>query len=105
MRAICWTFARIFAGVAAFVAVLFVAVSPASAATVVTAPSSGAAGKTIVISGSGWPGFDSVYAYLDQGTTRNYFCYLSTTDATGALGPSVCTLPTTLPGVVPTRSR
>jgi hypothetical protein len=37
-----------------------------------------------------------VYAYLNQGTSSDYFCELNT-DASGNLGPDTCTVPTGLP--------
>jgi hypothetical protein len=70
--------------------------SAAGAAQSVSAPSKGAAGSNILISGAGWPGFDNVNAFLVQGSVNQFFCSLST-DASGNLGPTVCTLPTTIP--------
>lgn len=90
---------KVFAGVAGIALIAAMAVLPESAAGAtqsVTAPSSGAAGTSIVITGAGWPGFDSVAAYLEQGSTHTFFCSFSA-DAAGNLGPAVCALPTTLP--------
>ena len=90
---------RLVAGVAGVVLVAGLTLatgSAAGAAQTVTAPSSGAAGTNILITGAGWPGFDSVSAFLKQGSVNTFFCSLSA-DASGNLGPAVCTLPTTLP--------
>ena len=72
------------------------AASAAFVAPSVSAPSSGVAGRNILISGSGWPGFESVYGYLVQGVNQTYFCGMGT-DAGGNLGPAACALPTGLP--------
>jgi hypothetical protein len=69
----------------------------ASATSSVTAPTSGQAGKSILISGSGWTSSENAFVYLVQGTTQTYFCSVST-DTGGNLGPQTCTLPTSLPG-------
>ena len=69
---------------------------PAAAAANITAPSSGIAGRSIIISGAGWPSFDNAAAFLVQGATRNFFCSLPTGDASGKLGPAACLLPLSL---------
>jgi hypothetical protein len=61
-----------------------------------TSASTGAAGKNLVVKGSGWPLTDSVNVFLVQGTSQTYFCSVST-DGAGNLGPRVCALPATLP--------
>jgi hypothetical protein len=83
------------AGVALVAAMTLATGSAAGASQTVSAPSSGAAGANILITGAGWPGFDSVAVYLEQGSVNTFFCS-SSTDASGNLGPTVCSLPTTL---------
>ena len=68
---------------------------PATAAPMITAPSSGIAGRNIIVSGNGWPSFDSMSAFLNQGANHNFFCSLSS-DAGGNVGPAACTVPPTL---------
>jgi hypothetical protein len=68
---------------------LLAVAGPAAAAATVNAPSSGVAGRNIVVSGTGWPSFDNVSAYLIQGATKTFFCSL-TADASGNLGPGTC---------------
>jgi hypothetical protein len=83
------------AGVALVAGMTLATGSAAGAAQTVSAPSSGAAGSNILITGAGWPGFDSVAVFLEQGSVNTFFCS-SSTDASGNLGPAECTLPTTL---------
>jgi hypothetical protein len=80
---------------AVMVVTVTVGITTAAASPTLSAPTSGTAGNHILISGGGWPGYDTVYAYLDQGSTDTYFCELDT-NASGNLGPEACTLPTTL---------
>ena len=69
----------------------------AGAAQTLSAPSSGAAGASISINGTGWPGFDNIAMYLNLGSSVHaFFCSFST-DASGNLGPEACPLPTTIP--------
>jgi hypothetical protein len=90
-----WTILYVLAAGALMFATLIVGAQAAGASPTLSAPASGGSGAHILISGGGWPAYDTVYAYLDQGTTDTYFCEL-TTNATGALGPEGCTLPTSL---------
>jgi hypothetical protein len=76
-------------------ATLIVGAATAVASPTVSAPTSGGSGDHILISGGGWPGYDTVHAYLDKGSTDTYFCELSV-NASGQLGPEGCTLPTIL---------
>jgi hypothetical protein len=62
----------------------------------VTAPTSAAANTSMVLSGGGWPAMDSVYAYLEAGTSRTYFCAMYTDDL-GNFTPQNCTIPYNLP--------
>lgn len=84
-----------FSSVALMLATFVVGGVAAAASPTVSAPASGGSGDHILVSGSGWPGYDTVYAYLDKGATDTYFCELST-NASGDLGPVACTLPTSL---------
>ena len=86
---------RVGVGAALLLGGLVAIAGPAAAAASINAPSSGQAGKNILISGSGWTGLESVSAYLVQGSSKAYFCGLST-DGGGNLGPQACTLPTSL---------
>ena len=61
-----------------------------------SAATAGISGRYLTVAGAGWPSNETVYAYLDQGTTQNYVCSLAT-DGSGNLGPQHCTVPTSLP--------
>ena len=52
-------------------------------------------GSVISLSGTRWPAGDLAYAYLDLGSTSDFFCNVDT-DSTGALGPQTCTVPSAL---------
>ncbi len=82
-------------GGVALIAAMTLSGSAAGATQTISAPSSGAAGAIILITGSGWPGFDNVDADLEAGATKTFFCSFSA-DASGKF-QSPCTLPTALP--------
>ena len=58
-----------------------------------TASSSGAAGRDLAMSGTGWPVNDSVNGYLVAGSGTATFACTIDTDSNGNLGPAPCVLP------------
>ena len=65
-------------------------------AATLTTPASGVSGTQVPISGTGWPGNDSIVVRLYQGTSNTYVCSVST-DSTGSIAPQTCAIPTGLP--------
>ena len=61
-------------------------------AATLTTPASGVSGTPLPISGSGWPGNDSIVVRLYQGTSSTYACTVYS-DSTGTIAPQTCAIP------------
>jgi 5-hydroxyisourate hydrolase-like protein (transthyretin family) len=64
------------------------------AATLKPTPSPGISGRTVTLTGAGWPSNEVLTILLVQGTTNNFMCQV-TTDGNGSISQS-CTVPTGL---------